>query len=119
MDTTIKMSLLTVCGGCAQERFDHELQKILENVLDPNTEATAARSITLTVKIKPDEDRETLRSELVVKANPAPLSPMGSFSLLGKDVKGKAEAHEIKPYKQTKIEFPNNVKPIKGATDNA
>ncbi len=115
METTKKLSLITVCDGCAQERFDHELQKVLNNILDVNTEATAVRKITLTVKIKPDEERESLRSELIVKPELAPLSPVSSLSLIGKDVQGNAEAHEVKPPKQLKfgIDADNKIQPIK------
>lgn len=113
METTVPLSLSTVCGGCAEERFNFELQKILENILDPNTDATAERSVTLTVKIKPDEDRNMMRNTLTVSCKPAPLSPQSSVSLIGKDVRGKAEAHEVKPFVQAEFEFPENVTKLK------
>lgn len=118
METTVPLSLLTICGGCAEERFDVKLQEILENILDPNTEATAERTVTLTVKIKPDEDRQMLRNTLVVTSKPAPLSPQSSYSTIGKDIRGKAEAHEVKPFIQTEIQFPKNVTSIKKEATN-
>lgn len=113
METTVPLSLSTVCGGCAEERFNFELQKILENILDPNTDATAERSVTLTVKVKPDEDRQMMRSTLTVSSKPAPLSPQSSFAMVGKDVRGKAEAHEVKPFVQSEFQFPENVTQLK------
>jgi hypothetical protein len=41
------VSLETLGQGAAIELFSEELRKVLENVLDPNTKATATRSVTL------------------------------------------------------------------------
>lgn len=41
------VSLENIGRGAALERFDVELQKVLENVLDPNTKPTATRKVTL------------------------------------------------------------------------
>src|SRR5215471_16781894 len=51
------LTLSTICQGSAEEIFLRELQKVCENIADPNTSAKAARSITLEFKIKPFEDR--------------------------------------------------------------
>ena len=51
------LSLGTLKGGAAIELFDLELDKVMDNIQDPNTEPTEAREITLKVTIKPDEDR--------------------------------------------------------------
>jgi len=112
METTERISLLTICQGSAPERFDHELQQVLENIMDPNREATAAREIILKVTIKPDEDRELLRTSLIVTKKLAPLAPVKSTALFGKDIKGRPEAHEIKPAQQQKLPIGHNVTPI-------
>jgi hypothetical protein len=51
------LTLSNICQGSAEEIFLRELQKVCENIADPNTNAKAARSIVLEFKIKPFEDR--------------------------------------------------------------
>jgi len=41
------VSLETLKGGAAVQLFDEELQKVLANIMDPNTEAGAVRSVRL------------------------------------------------------------------------
>ena len=56
-DEVDELSLLTLMGGLAVERFDDELTKVLENIIDPNTKPDATRSITLKVTMKPNKNR--------------------------------------------------------------
>ena len=107
-----KLSLATICDGTAVERFDYELQKVLENINDLNTDAEATREITLKVKIKPDENREMLKTEMSISSKPAGLSPVASIGMMGKDIHGNAEAHEYPRPKQQEIEFGENVTPM-------
>lgn len=57
MTTPGEITLASLAGGVAIEKFDNELRLVVENILDPNTEPTADRVITLKVTIKPDKDR--------------------------------------------------------------
>jgi len=50
------VSLENLGRGAAVEKFDDCLQQVLENILDPNTGASA-RAVTLKVTIKPNENR--------------------------------------------------------------
>jgi len=52
------VSLASLAGGAAIERFDDELARVVANILDPNTDEKATRTITLKVKVKPGRDRE-------------------------------------------------------------
>lgn len=108
-----KLSLATICDGTAIERFDYELQKVLENINDTNTEAEAAREITLKIKIKPDENREMFKTEMTVSSKQAGLSPMTAVGMMGKDIHGKAEAHEYPRPKQQELDFGQNVTPMR------
>jgi len=38
-----RINLATLAGGAAQERFNYELQKVLENISDANTEPKTKR----------------------------------------------------------------------------
>lgn len=52
------VTLENLGGGAASELFAHELNRVIQNILDPNAPAKAKRSITLKVTITPDEKRE-------------------------------------------------------------
>ncbi len=56
MDAQI-VSLETLGGGAAVERFNYELQRVLDNIGDINTKPTAARKVQLTITIAPNEER--------------------------------------------------------------
>lgn len=53
------VSLETLARGAVQEQFDYELTRVLANIVDPNTNPCAARTITLKVVLKPDMRRES------------------------------------------------------------
>jgi len=52
-----KVSLSNLAGGAAVERFDAELERVLENISSPETKIKKARKITLEVSIVPSADR--------------------------------------------------------------
>ena len=52
------VTLETLADGAAAELFQSELDKVLRNIQDPNTDATAVRKVTLEVTFAPDEERE-------------------------------------------------------------
>ena len=54
-----RLTLATLCGGALQEKVDRALQKVADNILDPNTDADKKRVITLKLTFKPKaDDRE-------------------------------------------------------------
>lgn len=52
------VTLENLGGGAASELFQHELGRVIQNILDPNSPAKAKRTITLKVSITPDDKRE-------------------------------------------------------------
>lgn len=79
--------------GAAVEKFEDELNRVLENVLDPNTKATAARSVTLTITVKPDEDPSFANTLIEVKSKLAPSRAVGTAIFIGRHA-GRAVATE-------------------------
>ena len=65
-----KLSLANLGGGAAVEKFDTELQKVLDNIADPNTVENAGREVTLKVKIKPKE-RDYAKVQILCGSKPA------------------------------------------------
>ena len=58
-------SIMSMARGAFEERVDYEMDKVIQNILDPNTKATAKHKITLTIELTPDDERRTI-GELVV-----------------------------------------------------
>lgn len=74
-DELQEVSLETLGGGAAIERFNYELEKVLENIGDPNTKADAMREVTLKIRIKPNEDRSFCVVEIQVNGKLASIKP--------------------------------------------
>ena len=51
-------SLLDMANGAIKERIDYEMGRVMQNISDPNTKASAKREITLKITLAPDEDRQ-------------------------------------------------------------
>lgn len=79
-----QVSLVTLNGGAAVELFDDELQKVLDNIGDPNTKPDAAREVVLVIKIKPDEKRRYCDVTIQAKSKIAPTRESGTVFFLGK-----------------------------------
>ena len=67
-------SILEMAHGAILERVDYEMAKILDNILDANTEATAKRRMTLTLTFAPDGERATVAVSATAKTTLAPTS---------------------------------------------
>ena len=66
------------------EKFGDVLAKVIENALDPNTDPTATRTVTLTMKVKPTKERTTVRIEVSCASKMAPDVSFGTMAHIGK-----------------------------------
>lgn len=97
--------LETLGGGAAAEMFADELQKIVGNINDPNTSATKARKLVLTLTLTPDERREKCNVEIECNSKLAPVNPYGTTFWLAMDrEEGVIKAIESNP-KQPDLPF--------------
>lgn len=78
------VSLDNLKAGGALQLFQEELDKVLENIMDPNTEAGQLREVRLVVKIKPDRDRSTAAVEIIPSCKLAPAVALGTRMFFGK-----------------------------------
>jgi len=108
------LSLQTLGQGAAVEIFNEELTKMLDNVLDPNTSATAARSVTLTFAVTPDEDRSFGSGKIDVSSKLAPHKSVGLPVYIGRHA-GKAVATERD---SRQLSFDDNVQAFKTGGPN-
>lgn len=90
------VTLANLAEGAALERFDRELQQALDNIADPNTDPKAVRTITLTVKIKPNENRTMGEVKFSAAAKLAPYAPVETLVFIGRS-NGNVVASELLP----------------------
>ncbi|MDR3149964.1 MAG: hypothetical protein LBT88_08165 [Oscillospiraceae bacterium] len=82
--TTETKSLLDMKSGAIKERVDYEMKKIIDNILDPNTDPTAKRKLKLTVEFIPSGDREDVIFRTEVTSNLAPTVKISSQLVFAK-----------------------------------
>jgi len=86
-----EVTLETLGAGVAGELFAKEFAEVLQNIADPNTAAEATRSITLTFKIKPSEDRSYGKIEVSPSKRLAPIkSYKTNIHIVGTNAGAKA-----------------------------
>lgn len=83
--TEKKISLTNIGDGAAVEMFDEALGKILENILDINTDAKTKRVITLKMTISPAENRDCSAIGIEVVPKFAPDKAFETQALMGRD----------------------------------
>ena len=102
-DTARKLSLNNLGAGGAVEQFDEELKKVLANIEDEHTKATAPREITLKIKIIPGENRNNFNYIVEAKSKLAPIKGFGGVAFLRRD-QGNSVAYEANE-KQMNLPF--------------
>jgi len=103
------LSLTTINRGAAVELFQQELEKVLENVLDPNTPAEAKRTITLKVTFVPNESRQSAQIAVEADSKLAPFNGVGGVCFVGRR-RGRAMAIAHDP-QQMQIRWDDEAKP--------
>ena len=92
-----KASILQMARGAIQERVDYEISRIVENILDYNTEACLERKLTLTIKLKPDENRQYIKIAASAASKLAPATPVGTTLGIAADSNGEMVIVESVP----------------------
>ncbi len=93
-----KKSILEMSMGAILERVDYEMGKVLENILDPNTKATAKRKITVGLEIIPSADRKTIVVQTVAKSTLCPTEPITTSLFITNETEtGKMVVAEMTP----------------------
>jgi len=114
-------SLETIGLGAVSERFEEEMEKLIENVLDPNTDIKKIREITIKLKIKPAlENRERCSLETIVSSKLAPAKALASHIHIGISADGEMNAVEDTPRQGNLFPDPDpksNVRDMKKAAN--
>lgn len=84
-DKTIRIDLSKIANTALQEKVDKELEKVLENILDLNTEAKATRKVTITLTMSTDDERTVVKTGMEVKSTLAPQKGVATTVIVGRD----------------------------------
>lgn len=84
--------------GAFQERADYEMSRLIDNIIDANTSATAKRKLTITLELKPDDNRQNIAVSCTAKSTLAATNPVTtSLYITGKEGTGEICAVEMVP----------------------
>ena len=92
-----RSSLLQMAKGAIQERVDYEVSRVVDNILDINTEAKVKRKVVLTIEMVPDDNRQVVKIEASAKSKLAPVVPVGTSLVITADGNGEMMLAEIVP----------------------
>lgn len=97
MAEDVRSSILQMAKGAIQERVDYEVSRVIDNILDMNTEPTVKRKVVLTIELKPDEGRQVITMSASAKSTLAPTTPIASSLVITSDEMGEMMVAEITP----------------------
>lgn len=88
-------SILRMAQGTFEERVDRAMAEAIDNILDPNTKATAKRSITLNIELRPDKERSHIEVSVSVKTKLETLNPVPTSLAIVADGNGELVVAEM------------------------
>ncbi|QHQ75079.1 replication terminator protein [Bacillus pumilus] len=94
MSTNINLN--SFAEGALKEQFNIELQRILENIADPNTDPKAKRKLTIQVALYGDESRDVVFTNVVAKSQLAPAREVEAKLFMDTDLQGNVSGAELK-----------------------
>lgn len=90
------INMETFANGAFTAQINRAMEEVTKNIQDPNTDATAARKITVTIGFKPNEQRNFIATGVQTKTTLAPALGAVTAISMGKNLKtGEVEAVEI------------------------
>jgi hypothetical protein len=92
----VSIDLTNFADGSVAEKFNQELQKVLENIADPNTDPKKVRKLTLTVKVAGNDKREVLDVQVEAKSALVPAKAIETKLIMDYDNTGRVTGAELK-----------------------
>lgn len=90
------INLETFANGAFSAQINRAIEEVTKNIQDPNTDATVARKITVTIGFKPNQDRTLAPVGIQAKTTLAPALGAVTAIQMAKDlVTGEIQAAEI------------------------
>lgn len=100
-----RTSILQMARGAIEERVDYEMSRVIDNILDPNTEPTAKRKLNLTIEFKPDANRQVISVITTAKSTLCPTNPVSTSLFITGDEQGEVTAVEMVPNIPGQLDF--------------
>lgn len=105
-----KKSILEMSMGAILERVDYEMGRVLDNIIDPNTKATAKRKITVNLELIPSSDRKTITVQSTAKSTLVPTEPITtSLFITSQTGTGEMVVAEMTPQVPGQVSMDGNV----------
>lgn len=99
-------SILEMAQGAIMEQVNQEVGKIVDNILDPNTDAKKKRQLSLTVDFAPSADRSTVVITATAKSKLLPNNSIQTTLYVGADRStGEIQAVEMVPQVPGQLSF--------------
>jgi len=92
----MKIDFANLADGAVAEITELELQRVLENIHDPNTDHKKVREITIKLKLKSNEKRDVIDVDISTTKKLAPIKSVETRFLMGRDKEGRVAAKELK-----------------------
>ena len=90
------INLEQFAGGKLSVQLNKALEKITENVQDPNTDAQKVRKINVSISLRPNDERNFVSTTVETKLSLAPELGATTARSMGRDLRtGEVEAIEI------------------------
>ena len=83
--------------GAIAEITDYEVERVVANIMDPNTSPTAKRKITITLTFAPDDYRQQIGMDAQAKTTLAPIQPVRTSLCITKARDGSLLLAEMTP----------------------
>ncbi|PGO44761.1 replication terminator protein [Bacillus thuringiensis] len=91
----MNIDLNSLAEGAVAEKLDVEFQKLLKNMVDPNTDPTKSRSITLTLTFKGNKKRELWDCAVKAVSKLAPSKDVDSTFIVARGENGVVVGREL------------------------
>lgn len=89
------INLETLAGGAFTEKLNEALMQVAENIQNPNTDAVAKRSITVTIKFSPNKSRQMVNTAIAVTTKLAATEAIDTQMVMGVNMRtGEIEIAE-------------------------
>lgn len=111
MQVANKKSILEMAMGSIAEVVDREVDRVICNVMDANTKATAKRKIVLTLTFEPDETRGRLDLDVQAKSTLAPIVPIKTALCITRGRDGELLMAEMMPQVPGQIDMDGDEAP--------
>lgn len=78
-----EVTLLELANGAIMEQLTHETGKLLQNIIDPNTDPKVKRKMTITLGFAPSADRTGATVEVKCETKLAGIKPVQTILNIG------------------------------------